>query len=176
MLYFKACLRCKNGTVELGSDNFGLYLNCLTCGYTINSRSIRSNGEIEEPVTREEDAARVPVLAPGRRPVALADDSGEIDVDKVSDEFGPEPDMSLFDDDLEDFSRKLQELKKDPIRARLLANRASETVAAHTGASLRTLEVLRPLFQNLSKAASSAGKIEAEHWQQPESQRLETSL
>ena len=38
-------------TVELGSDNFGSFLSCLTCGYTINSRSIRSNGSIEEPMT-----------------------------------------------------------------------------------------------------------------------------
>ena len=105
MLYFKSCLRCKDGTVELGSDNFGLYLNCLTCGYTINSRSIRSNRSIEEPATLEEDV--VPVPAPRMEPVAKADDpaidSGEIDADGVSGDFGPDPDMRMFEDELEDF-------------------------------------------------------------------------
>ncbi|MCH8231004.1 MAG: hypothetical protein IIA53_11795 [Chloroflexi bacterium] len=105
MLYFKSCLRCKDGTVELGSDSFGLYLNCLTCGYTINSRSIRSNGSIAEPVTLEEDV--VPVPAPRMEPVATADDpaidSGEIDVDGVSGDFGPDQDMRMFEDELEDF-------------------------------------------------------------------------
>lgn len=105
MLYFKSCLRCKDGTVELGSDNFGLYLNCLTCGYTINSRSIRSNGSISEPVTLEEDVVPVPV--PGIAPVAMADDlavdPGEIDVDGVSGDFGSDPDMRMFEDGLEDF-------------------------------------------------------------------------
>ena len=105
MLYFKSCLRCKDGTVELGSDNFGLYLNCLTCGYTINSRSIRSNRSIAEPVTLEEDVVPVPV--PGMEPVAMADDlaadPGEIDVDGVGVDCGPDPDMRMFEDELENF-------------------------------------------------------------------------
>ncbi len=104
MLYFKSCLRCKDGTVELGSDNFGMFLNCLTCGYTINSRSIRSNGSIEQPATPDDDLVSAPVQ--GMEPVAVANDiavdSGEIDVDRIGDDSGPEPDMSLFDDDLED--------------------------------------------------------------------------
>ena len=69
MLYFKSCLRCKEGTVQLGSDNFGSFLTCLTCGYTINSRSIRSNGSIEEPTTMEEDV----VVVPGFAPVAVSE-------------------------------------------------------------------------------------------------------
>jgi len=109
MLYFKSCLRCKDGTVELGSDNFGLYLNCLTCGYTINSRSIRSNRSIEEPATLEERVVPVPVpgIGQGMEPVATADDlavdPGEIDVDGVSGDFGSDPDMRMFEDGLEDF-------------------------------------------------------------------------
>jgi hypothetical protein len=95
MLYFKSCLRCKDGTVELGSDNFGSFLSCLTCGYTINSRSIRANGSIEEPVTLDDDLAMA--AAPGKTPVATADDFAA-----DSDEFEDEPDMGLYEDELEE--------------------------------------------------------------------------
>ena len=84
MLYFKSCLRCKDGTVELGSDNFGSFLTCITCGYTINSRSIRSNGSIEEPSTLDEDV----VMAPQLEPVAIADDLGGQEI---------EPDLELLE-------------------------------------------------------------------------------
>ncbi len=101
MLYFKSCLRCKDGTVELGSDNFGTFLNCLTCGYTINSRSIRSNGSIEQPTTLPDDV--VPTPAKGFGLVAMADKltSGG-GADEVDDDFGPGQDISLFDDDMDD--------------------------------------------------------------------------
>jgi hypothetical protein len=95
MLYFKSCLRCKDGTVELGSDNFGSFLSCLTCGYTINSRSIRANGSIEEPVALDDDLAMA--AAPGKTPVATADDFAA-----DSDEFEDEPDMGLYEDELEE--------------------------------------------------------------------------
>lgn len=95
MLYFKSCLRCKDGTVELGSDNFGSFLSCLTCGYTINSRSIRANGSIEEPVTLDDDLAMA--AAPGKTPVATA-----YDFAADSDEFEDEPDMGLYEDELEE--------------------------------------------------------------------------
>ena len=95
MLYFKSCLRCKDGTVELGSDNFGSFLTCLTCGYTINSRSIRANGSIEEPVTLDHDLAMA--AAPGKTPVATA-----YDFAADSDEFEDEPDMGLYEDELEE--------------------------------------------------------------------------
>ena len=85
VLYFKSCLRCKDGTVELGSDNFGSFLSCLTCGYTINSRSIRSNGSIEQPIGLEDDV----VMAPQIEPVAFLDEIDEID----------EPDIDFFDDE-----------------------------------------------------------------------------
>jgi hypothetical protein len=97
MLYFKSCLRCKDGTVELGSDNFGSFLSCLTCGYTINSRSIRANGSIEEPVTLDDDLAMA--AAPGKTPVATADDFAA-----DSDEFEDEPDMGLYEDELEELA------------------------------------------------------------------------
>ena len=45
MLYFKSCARCSDGTVELGKDNFGSYLRCIVCGYTINSKSIRDESD-----------------------------------------------------------------------------------------------------------------------------------
>lgn len=95
MLYFKSCLRCKDGTVELGSDNFGSFLSCLTCGYTINSRSTRANGSIEEPVALDDDLAMA--AAPGKTPVATADDFAA-----DSDEFEDEPDMGLYEDELEE--------------------------------------------------------------------------
>ena len=47
MLYFKSCVRCSDGTVELGKDNFGSYLRCIVCGYTINSKSIRDESRDE---------------------------------------------------------------------------------------------------------------------------------
>ena len=85
MLYFTSCLRCKNGTVELGSDNFGSFLSCLTCGYTINSRSIRSNGSIEQPTGLENDV----VVTPQLEPVAVLDEIDGTD----------EPDFDDADDD-----------------------------------------------------------------------------
>ena len=103
MLYFKSCLRCKDGTVELGSDNFGSFLSCLTCGYTINSRSIRSNGSIEEPMTLDDDLAMAP--APEMAPAVVADEfAADTDqIGAVSDDFEEEPDMPVFEDELEDF-------------------------------------------------------------------------
>jgi hypothetical protein len=89
VLYFKSCLRCKDGTVELGADNFGSFLSCLTCGYTINSRSIRSNGSIEQPATLEEDVVMAPELAP----VAVIDETDEPEL---------EPDIELFEEELEE--------------------------------------------------------------------------
>ena len=77
VLYFKSCLRCKDGTVELGSDNFGSFLSCLTCGYTINSRSIRSNGSIEQPIGLEDDV----VMAPQIEPVAFLDEIEAIEAE-----------------------------------------------------------------------------------------------
>ncbi|NQW20568.1 MAG: hypothetical protein HQ477_07595 [Chloroflexi bacterium] len=91
VLYFKSCLRCKDGTVELGSDNFGSFLSCLTCGYTINSRSIRSNGSIDEPMTLDEDI----VVAPQLQPVALADDEYD-DTDFYDD--GEDDELDELDD------------------------------------------------------------------------------
>jgi len=92
MLYFRSCMRCKEGTVELGSDNFGSFLSCITCGYTINSRSIRSNGSIAEPATVDEDV----VIAPMLEPVLVAEDV--VDVEAES-----EPDVDLIGEELEAF-------------------------------------------------------------------------
>ncbi len=92
MLYFRSCMRCKEGTVELGSDNFGSFLSCITCGYTINSRSIRSNGSIAEPATVDEDV----VIAPMLEPVLVAEDV--VDVEAES-----EPDVDLIGEEFEAF-------------------------------------------------------------------------
>ena len=90
MLYFRSCMRCKEGTVELGSDNFGSFLSCITCGYTINSRSIRSNGSIAEPATVDEEV----VIAHMLEPVLVAEDvvdvetESEPDIDVIAEEVG----------------------------------------------------------------------------------------
>ena len=90
MLYFRSCMRCKEGTVELGSDNFGSFLSCITCGYTINSRSIRSNGSIAEPATVDAEV----VIAPMLEPVLVAEDvvdvetESEPDIDLIAEEVG----------------------------------------------------------------------------------------
>ena len=100
-LYFKSCLRCKDGTVELGSDNFGSFLTCITCGYTINSRSIRSNGSIEQPETLEEDV----VMVPGFAPAATIEESSE---ENVTDD-GFEPDIELFSKNLENLEIEIDQ-------------------------------------------------------------------
>lgn len=92
MLYFRSCMRCKEGTVELGSDNFGSFLSCITCGYTINSRSIRSNGSIAEPATVDEDV----VIAPMLEPVLVAEDVVDLEAES-------EPDIDLIGEELEAF-------------------------------------------------------------------------
>ena len=92
MLYFRSCMRCKEGTVELGSDNFGSFLSCITCGYTINSRSIRSNGSIAEPATIDEDV----VIAPTFEPVMVAGDGERGEQESV-------PHIELFEKELEAF-------------------------------------------------------------------------
>lgn len=34
VLYFRACPKCKMGTVEHNWDNVGEFLRCLNCGYS----------------------------------------------------------------------------------------------------------------------------------------------
>ena len=92
MLYFRSCMRCKEGTVELGSDNFGSFLSCITCGYTINSRSIRSNGSIAEPAIVDEEV----VIAPMLEPVLVAEDVVAVEAES-------EPDVDLIGEELEAF-------------------------------------------------------------------------
>ena len=89
MLYFRSCMRCKEGTVELGSDNFGSFLSCITCGYTINSRSIRSNGSIAEPATVDEEV----VIAPMLEPVLVAEDVVDVEIES-------EPDIDLITEEV----------------------------------------------------------------------------
>ena len=95
MLYFKSCLRCKDGTVELGSDSFGSFLTCITCGYTINSRSIRSNGSIEKPATLEEDV----VVAPELQPAAIVDETDDPNF---------EPDIDIFEEELTELEAEVE--------------------------------------------------------------------
>lgn len=96
MLYFKSCLRCKDGTVELGSDSFGSFLSCITCGYTINSRSIRANGSIEQPNTLDEDV----VMAPQLEPVASISEIDEPELD----------DLDMLEDDFDEIEALAEEV------------------------------------------------------------------
>jgi 3-deoxy-D-manno-octulosonic-acid transferase len=61
-------------------------------------------------------------------------------------------DALLVAQDAGELSRKLRDLKRDPGRARRLAEEASETVALHAGASERTLEALRPIIESRQPA------------------------
>jgi 3-deoxy-D-manno-octulosonic-acid transferase len=61
-----------------------------------------------------------------------------------------ERDALLVANDAGELSRKIRELKRDPGRARRLAEEASETVALHAGASERTLETLRPIIESVN--------------------------
>ena len=90
MLYFRSCMRCKEGTVELGSDNFGSFLSCITCGYTINSRSIRSNGSIAEPATVDEEVVIAPMLEPvlGAEGAVEGETESAPDIDLIAEEVG----------------------------------------------------------------------------------------
>lgn len=36
ILYFTCCPKCKTGTLERESDNWGYYLACLMCGYLLD--------------------------------------------------------------------------------------------------------------------------------------------
>ena len=96
-MYFKACLRCKDGTVELGADNYGSFLTCISCGYTINSRSIRSNGSIESPATMDVDSVVTPAIVNTAHSDQYGDDFEESDVD--SHQAAEEVDPSDFDFD-----------------------------------------------------------------------------
>ncbi len=60
-----------------------------------------------------------------------------------------ERDALVVAKDSTDFTHKLHELKRDPVFAEGIARRASETVASHSGASDRTLEVLRPIVERI---------------------------
>jgi hypothetical protein len=105
MLYFKSCLRCKDGTVELGADNFGSFLTCISCGYTINSRSIRANGSIAAPSAR--DAGVVVVPGPKSEIVASADVDAVFDAEFDSDF---EPDMAALEEKIETFDLDMDEV------------------------------------------------------------------
>jgi hypothetical protein len=101
MLYFKSCLRCKDGTVELGADNFGSFLTCLSCGYTINSRSIRANGSIAEPSTPDSDV----VVVPERKSEVVA--SADVDEESESDF---EPDIVALEEEFETLDLDMDEV------------------------------------------------------------------
>lgn len=105
MLYFKSCLRCKDGAVELGDDNFGSFLTCISCGYTINSRSIRRNGSIAEPSTLDVDVVAVP--RPKSEIVTRADIDDVVDAESDSDF---DPDMAALEEELETFDLDMDEV------------------------------------------------------------------
>ena len=48
MLYLKACPRCR-GDVKFADDQYGKYLECLQCGYTIDGNDRKSGArELDE--------------------------------------------------------------------------------------------------------------------------------
>ena len=60
-------------------------------------------------------------------------------------------DALLVARDEADLLDKLQELKRNPSHAQDIGRRAAETVSLHAGASERTVELLRPLFEHLER-------------------------
>ena len=46
MIYLNSCLRCK-GDVRLYSDTWGVYMKCLQCGQTWNSRNVEERADLE---------------------------------------------------------------------------------------------------------------------------------
>lgn len=59
-------------------------------------------------------------------------------------------DALLVADSGEDLARKLRELKSNPGHATAVGQRASETISLHSGASDRTIDALRPLFERVA--------------------------
>ena len=66
MLYFRACPRCRTGTVEHSNDAYGGYLQCLNCGFmrdlpdpalSFNRKNdtVDTAAEAEEYETAEQD-------------------------------------------------------------------------------------------------------------------------
>lgn len=46
MIYLNSCLRCK-GDVHYYSDTWGIYMKCLQCGQTWNSRNADERADLE---------------------------------------------------------------------------------------------------------------------------------
>lgn len=46
MIYLNSCLRC-SGDVHYYSDTFGIYMKCLQCGQTWNSRKADERADVE---------------------------------------------------------------------------------------------------------------------------------
>ena len=46
MIYLNSCLRCK-GDVRFYSDTWGVYMKCLQCGQTWNSRNVEEQADLE---------------------------------------------------------------------------------------------------------------------------------
>ncbi len=61
MLYFRSCPRCRTGTIELDSDIYGAFLNCLNCGYTKNAVSTRAPRAVD---AKSEPTMGPPAFAP----------------------------------------------------------------------------------------------------------------
>ena len=46
MIYLNSCLRCK-GDVHYYSDTWGIYMKCLQCGQTWNSRTAQERADLD---------------------------------------------------------------------------------------------------------------------------------
>ncbi|MCH7733896.1 MAG: hypothetical protein IH868_03970 [Chloroflexi bacterium] len=46
MIYLNSCLRCK-GDVRFYNDTWGVYMKCLQCGQTWNSRNVEERADLE---------------------------------------------------------------------------------------------------------------------------------
>ena len=46
MIYLNSCLRCK-GDVRFYNDTWGVYMKCLQCGQTWNSRNADERADLE---------------------------------------------------------------------------------------------------------------------------------
>jgi hypothetical protein len=90
VLYFKACPKCKTGTVQLDSDFYGSFITCLNCGFEKSAASVRKINFDQQRV--EADAA---ISAEQKAPVAVAAEAD--DDDDLEDDYYDEDEDDLVE-------------------------------------------------------------------------------
>ncbi|MBI4200811.1 MAG: hypothetical protein HY531_00805 [Chloroflexi bacterium] len=57
MIYFKACPRC-HGDMHLSKDQYGQYVECIQCGYEVESQALSEMKRVPD-ASRQEEVVKV---------------------------------------------------------------------------------------------------------------------